>query len=140
MVKNSRSTKERGHISHQQYHISGKSGQNSTEVAVHGNRINRINNIRFADIYLIEGQIRGIQENVSILYRRESCNKTESLAFHWKENTISVEVDGEEIENVGEVVYLRGLLTLNDDCGKEMRSKNSKVSWSNGGFWNIRNS
>jgi len=53
---------------------------------------------------------------------------------------ISVEVDGEEIENVGEVVYLRGLLTLNDDCGKEMRSKNSKVSWSNGGFWNIRNS
>lgn len=51
-----------------------------------------------------------------------------------------MEVDGEEIENVGEVVYLRGLLTLNDDCGKEMRSKNSKVSWSNGGFWNIRNS
>lgn len=54
---------------------------------------------------------RRSNKNVEILYKEGKLQYTNSFMFWRKENMISVEMDGEEVENAGEFVYMGSLLT-----------------------------
>ena len=105
----SRGTRQRDHISHQQYslhyleRVIDKIQGTGTRIVVHGNRIN---NLMFADNKdLIEGQIKPQRKMWKFSTEKGRLKQNqESLIFRLKKNMTSVEVDGQNIEVVGEFV------------------------------------
>ena len=104
-----------------------------------------INNLAFADdIDLIEEDIWNIQENISILSKEGEAmglkinhSKTKTMTFGEKTTTTAIVVNGEELENVEEFVYLGSLLTWNNDCGKEIGRRIAKAAGAMAAFGNI---
>jgi len=110
-----------------------------TRISIYGYQLN---NLRFADdIHLIEERRDMLHANINTFNAageatglRISISKTKTLVFGSKTTEEKMKVGNKELENVTEFVYLGSLLSLNNDCGKEIRSRTAKVVGAMSGF------
>ena len=106
--------------------------ERGTGVAINGRLIN---NLRFADdIDLLEVNRDNLQENLEQLRKvgEESGlvinkDKTKSMVFGAEQIGSSLKLGNQDIENVGEFVYLGSLLTWDNDCSKEIKIRRDRA-------------
>ena len=106
--------------------------ENSTGVSVQGEQIN---NLRFADdIDLLEYSCERLQESVGGLNKdaqraglRINVDKTKTMVFGRDTIDKEIKVQDQTIENVTQFVYLGSLLTWNNDCTKEIKTRIAKA-------------
>ena len=93
-----------------------------------------INNLRFADdIDLIDEEQERLQKNTQVLQKegnkaglKINMKKTKTMVFGKKEIDKKLEVMNQAIENVEEFVYLGSLITWDNDCSKDIRTRIAK--------------
>jgi len=116
--------------------------EKKTAVSVNGLRVN---NLRFADdIDLLETNRDTLQENLELLKGdaekaglKINIGKTKTMVFGKESLANKVEIDGMQIDNVNEFVYLGSLLTWDNDCSKEMKRRLDKAIGAMAGFSTI---
>jgi hypothetical protein len=94
----------------------------------------QINNLRFADdINLIDEEQGRLQKNIQILQKegnkaglKINMKKTKTVVFGRKEIDKKLEVLNQEVKNVEEFVYLGSLITWDNDCSKDIRTRIAK--------------
>ena len=94
----------------------------------------QINNLRFADdIDLIDEEQGRLQKNTQILQKegdkaglKINMKKTKTMVLGRKEIDKKLEVLNQEVENVEEFVYLGSLITWDNDCSKDIRTRIAK--------------
>ena len=116
--------------------------EKKTAVSVNGLRVN---NLRFADdIDLLETNRDTLQENLELLKGdaekaslKINIGKTKTMVFGKESLANKVEIDGMQIDNVNEFVYLGSLLTWDNDCSKEIKRRLYKAMGAMAGFSTI---
>lgn len=119
--------------------------ENRTGVSLHGHLIN---NHKFADdIDLLEEDRDVLQENVERWNEaweaaglQINIEKTVTLVFGQEDITKELVIRSKKIENVTEFVYLGSLLTWDNDCNKEIKSRVARATAAMVGFQTIWNS
>lgn len=110
-----------------------------TGISIQGTKIN---NLRFADdIDLIEESKDKLQEMMKTMSDngkqaglRINIDKTKTMVFGKADIGGNLVIDNNEVENVGEFMYLGSLLTWDNDCGKDIRTRISKAKGVMAGF------
>ena len=94
----------------------------------------QINNLRFADdIDLIDEKRERLQKNTQILQKegnkaglKINMKKTKTMVLGRKEIEKKLKILNQEVENVEEFVYLGSLMTWDNDCSKDIRTRIAK--------------
>jgi len=111
--------------------VMDKINESRSGISVNGTQIN---NLRFADdIDLIDEEQERLQKNTQILQKegnkaglKINMKKTKTLVFGRKEIDKKLEILNQEVENVEEFVYLGSLITWDNDCSKDIRTRIAK--------------
>ena len=111
--------------------VMDKINESRSGISVNGTQIN---NLRFADdIDLIDEEQGRLQKNTQILQKegnkaglKINMKKTKTLVFGRKEIDKKVEILNQEVENVEEFIYSGSVITWDNDCSKDIRTRIAK--------------
>jgi len=108
-------------------------------VSIHGRLID---NLRFADdIDLIQKSCDSLQQEMNKLYEagrraglRVNIAKTKTMVFGSTKIESHIELEGQAMENVKELVYLGILISWDNDCSKDIKHRIGKATGAFEGF------